>query len=275
MKGGAIAAVGVLLLCCCVLVLVMGFGVSTGGSKKSTSPESNSNSEDDVLVITEDGASRQDGGGASTTETYMILNDAAQCRQENPAPWCDKVGYDQTTDGLTFFYDLDFDPKGGQFPSECEGGKCSLKVGCPDGEFDCAYVEKFNSEGSLVGIVNKRGEHFLDRLAEDIWAGKLNGWDFASRIQKDIKYEDGKLIFNKDIGPEDIKEGDELSLKWAIPKGAATIYFVVLLNSMKQAGEKRPTKIVLDVAGARDAFVKRTTPTEGEKESKFSKEHDA
>lgn len=272
MGGGAIAAVGVLFLCCCVLVLVMGFGVSTRGNKKSTSPESNS--EDDVLVITEDGASRQDGGGASTTETYMILNDAAQCRQEKPAPWCDKVGYDQTTNGLAFFYDLDFDPKGGQFPSECEGGTCSLKVECPDGEFDCAYVEKFNSEGSLVAIVNKRGEHFLDRLAEDIWAEKLKDWDFASRIEKDIEYKDGKLIFNKDIGPEGIKKGDELSLKWAMSKGAATVYFVVLLNSMKQAGEKRPAKIVLDVANARDAFLERTTPTE-EKESKFSKEHSA
>ena len=57
-------------------------------------------------------------------------------------------------------------------------------------------------------------------------------------------------------------------------EGAATVYFIVLLNSMKQAGEKRPAKIVLDVAGARDAFVKRTTPTE-EKESKFRKEHGA
>ena len=163
-----IAAVGVLLLCCCVLVLAMvGFASTKGNNKKSKS-----SGDDDVLVITEDGASRQGGGGASTTETYMILNDAAQCRRENPAPWCDKVGYDQTTNGLAFFYDLDFDPKGGQFPSECEGGVCSLNVECPDGEFDCAYVEKFNSESSLVAIVNKRGEHFLDRLAEDIWAGK-------------------------------------------------------------------------------------------------------
>lgn len=226
-------------------------------SKQTSTSSSAESSDDDVLIITEDGASRQGGGGASGTETYMILGDPKECRrQDNKPAYCEGVGYDSETNGLTFFYDLGFDANSPQFEEECNGQLCTRKKTCPDGGFDCAYTEKFDSEGALVAIVNKNGEQLLHRIASDIWAEKLKeDWRLAKEVDHSIRYENGKMFFTLDTGMA--KKGDELTLKLANSDGVATMYFIALLTKMKQAGEKKPAKIVLDVAGARDALEKR------------------
>lgn len=237
----------VLVLCCALGLAYSVYSVKTAFENAPVRVTKKQNT-GDVLVITEDGASRQGGGGSSsTTETYLILGDPKECRGEKRAEWCDKVSYDQTTDGLTYFYDLGFDPNVQGFRN---------KAACPDGGFECAYVEKFDASGALVEIVNEKGEQFLDKMADDVWAGKLDDWHFKDKIVKDIEYANGKMTFNKAV-QEGVKKGDELSLKWANSYGVATMYFIALLTSMKLAGEKKPAKIVLNVKGAKEAFEKR------------------
>ena len=248
MGSGEIIAI-VLVLCCVVSLAYSVYSVKTAFENAPVRVTKKKNT-GDVLVITEDGASREGGGGSSstsTTETYLILGDPQECRGEKRAEWCDKVGYDQTTDGLTFFYDLGFEPDVRGFRN---------KAACSDGGFGCAYVEKFDASGALVEIVNEKGEQFLDTLADDVWAGKLDDWEFKDRIVKDIEYANGKMTFKKDQQPF-AKKGDELSMKSANSYGVATMYFIALLTSMKLAGEKKPAKIVLNVKGAKEAFEKR------------------
>jgi len=241
---------GVLILCCALLLMTLTVWFAPKSKQTSTS------SEDDILMITEDGASRQ-GGGASGTETYMIVGDPKECRrQDNKPAYCEGVGYDSETNGLTFFYDLGFDANSPQFEEECNGQLCTQKKACPGGGFDCAYTEKFDAEGSLVAIVNKNGDSLLDTIANDVWADKLGeDWRLTKEASSSLRYEDGKMFFTKSSGMA--KAGDEFTLKLANSIGAASMYFIALLVKMKQAGESKPAKIVLDVAGAREALEKR------------------
>lgn len=255
MGSGEIIAI-VLVLCCALSLAYSVYSVKTAFENAPVRVTKKKNT-GDVLVITEDGASREGGGGSSsTTETYLLFGDPKECRGEKRAEWCDKVSYDQTTDGLTFFYDLGFDPNVRGWTEKCQGGSCTKKVACPDGGFECAYVEKFDASGALVEIVNEKGEQFLDKMADDVWAGKLDDWEFKDKIVEDVEYANGKMTFNRDV-QEGVKKGDELSLKWANSYGVATMYFIALLTSMKLAGEKKPAKIVLNVKGAKEAFEKR------------------
>jgi hypothetical protein len=216
-----------------------------------------------VLTITEK--------GASTTETYrmregyMIIPDVTQCHVDEPASWCREMGYSKDN-GLAFIYDEQLGPRP-ENNLPCDGETlCENKPNtCPGGGYDCAFTEKYDSEGTLISISNKNGEELLEKMADDAWAGKWENWNFAQMIKKDVEYKGGKIIFTKDNhGPGgEIKAGDELTIKLATTMGVPTMYFIALLLFMYEAGEPKPDKIVLAVKGARHGFRLRLKGTEG------------
>jgi len=263
MSGAIIVIFGVFVL---FLVIVAAYLFSSGSpsSVPSLAPAPAPAPQDgNVLTITEN--------GASTTETYrmregyMIIPDVTQCHDGEPADWCSEMRY-STDDGMAFIYDEQLGPEP-ENHLPCDGETlCESKPNtCPGGGYDCAFTEKYDSDGTLISISNKNGEELLEKMADDAWAGKWENWNFAQTIKKDVGYKDGKIIFTKDTHGfhGEIKAGDELTLEFATSMGVPTMYFIALLLLMSEAGEPKPDKIVLAVKGARDGFRLRIKGTEG------------
>jgi hypothetical protein len=266
MTGAIIVIFGVVVL---FLVIVAAYLFSSSPAPTPAPQDGKAPAPQDgnVLTITEK--------GASTTETYrmregyMIIPDVGHCHNSpKPPGWCREMGYSKD-EGMAFIYDVQLGPRP-ENNLPCDGETlCEDKPNtCPGGGYDCAFTEKYDSEGTLISISNKNGEELLEKMADDAWAGKWENWNFAQTIKKDIEYKGGKLIFTKDIhGPDvpggEIKAGDELTLKLATSMGVPTIYFIALLLLMSESGEPKPDKIVLAVKGARDSFRLRIKGTEG------------
>ena len=254
----------VVVVLCLVGVAVAVF--SSGSSTDSTSALASAPAPKDgnVLTITENGASKTET--YRMREGYMIIPDVRGCHVAEPAGWCSEMGYSKD-EGMAFIYDEQLGPSPpNNLPCEEGAEMCEDKPNtCPGGGYDCAFTEKYNSEGTLISISNKKGEELLDKMADDAWAGKWKNWQFARGMKRDLDYKGGKIILKKD-GPGGAKAGNELTLKLATTMGVPIMYFIALLLFMYEAGEPRPDKIVLAAKGARHGFRMRIKGTEGNKQ---------
>ena len=243
-----------------VVVIAIVIFTSKGDSsseKSGKSGKSPSSSGKRVLRITGDGAKIENYRMRGGRENYMIIADVNDChKSENVSKWCEDMNY-QKSYGMAFIYDERLGPNPDPFASCSGDGECERKPNtCPDGGYMCAFTERYNDEGSLIGITNAAGEELLDKMATDAWAGKWKDWTFAQTIKKDVEYKNGKLYLKSD-GPNDIKSGDELTLELATSMGVPVMYFIALLIFMSESGDPKPDQIVLDVKGARQSFMDR------------------
>ncbi len=194
-----------------------------------------------TLTITEDGAFVT--GNYKMREQYIQAPSVKECHGENPPPWCGE--YDKSNEGFAFVYDLSL----GDI-------KNPLYTECPAGGHACWYTEKYDSEGTLTAITDKDGVSLLDKIADDIWDDKLDSESpLIADISSGVEMKDGSMVAKKNLemgGGMAVKVGEKLK-PTDLP---ATIYFVALFVAMKTAGMKKPGKIVLNVANAKDTFDK-------------------
>lgn len=198
--------------------------------------------ETDELVITEDGASVSEGYRIMPRrENYIQIPDVATCGTERPKDYCS--GYDVSdTNGFAYVYDLSLANITGPSYNECPGGG-----------HDCWFIEKYDSEGTMIDVVNKDNESMLVKLADDIWGGK---WDLENsaiikEVKSGIEFKDGTLVAKQKLNPN-VNAGDVIK-----PTDFPTsLYFTALLTAMKLSGAKKPSKITIKIKNARDLFVK-------------------
>ena len=144
MRGSGGVLLVMMMMCMFVIVLaVIGYFEYNKRSKKSGEDEGGSPGE---LVITEDGASMTEGYRIMPRrEKYVQFPQVTSCGTERPKDYCS--GYDvNDTNGFAFVYDLSL--KDSTSPKYFE---------CPGGGHDCWYIEKYDDEGTLVGVYNKNG----------------------------------------------------------------------------------------------------------------------
>ena len=152
-------------------------------------------------------------------------------------------GYEASdTNGFAYVYDLSLSNVKGPAYTECPGGG-----------HDCWFIEKYDSEGTMTGVVNKENESMLEKLADDIWGDK---WDMentgiVTETKKVFEFKNGKLISKRNLPGVDtgnvVKPTD-------VP---TSMYFTALFISMKLSGAKKPSKITLKIRNAKDLFDKR------------------
>lgn len=197
-----------------------------------------------TLTITEDGASvKENYRIMPTRERYIQTPYVESCHKNEPREYCE--GYDKN-DGLAFVYDLSLSTMTTPQPY----------TECPGGGHDCWYTEKYDNEGTLVGVTNKQGESLLDKMSDDIWSGKIDmNHPMFRDISDTFEVKDGVLVTKKTfgVGEQTVQAGVALKPK-DIERGAGSLYFMILLIAMKKAGMEKPGKIVLKVRGARDRF---------------------
>ena len=246
MRGSGGVLLVMMMMCMFVIVLaVIGYFEYNKRSKKSGEDEGGSPGE---LVITEDGASMTEGYRIMPRrEKYVQFPQVTSCGTERPKDYCS--GYDvNDTNGFAFVYDLSL--KDSTSPKYFE---------CPGGGHDCWYIEKYDDEGTLVGVYNKNGESMLDRITDDIWGDK---WDMENHpmvqeIKGGMEFKDGTLIAKKRLNPK-VDVGDVIT-----PLDFPTsVYFTALLIAMKLAGVEKPSKITLKIRNARDMFVQLKDATD-------------
>ena len=239
-----IVIVGVLLL----LVLAGGLAALYFMNKNKDSSSDDSSTTGDELVITEEGT---ETSAKSNKENYIQMPQVQKCTEANKGKkpeFCTDYKLKEDT-GFAYAYDLSLGDTGGPRYEECVGGG-----------HDCWYVEKYDEDGTMVGVVDKNGVSLLDKIADDIWNDK---WDKDSGIVKEFsnlaKFEDGKLIAQEKFRS---KSGAQLNVGDVIkPEDAPTtsIYFMLLLLSMKSAGAKKPSKITLKIKGSKKKFTNATS----------------
>ena len=230
-------AVTVLLLILAVIVAFYYF--TQGESKPSGGPSGGSST---TLTITEN--------GTTLTENYQIMPKREKYIQAanvydcyishmTPPGYCGL--HDRSTDGFVYTYDLSIIE-----PSYSE---------CPGGGHECWYKEKFDQNGKLVDMIDKNGVKLLDKLAYDIWA---DIWDMTNPniapVATMAEYKDGKLIALKDLQRMDgtfVRPGNEITINDTPNK---SVYLILLMIAMKNAGQPKPGRIVLDVEGGKASF---------------------
>jgi hypothetical protein len=223
-----------------------------------------------TLTITKDGASTSSTSEAqSGREGYMKMPRSMKpCHTGETdgitgTAWCDSIGYDKDKHGMAYFYDLEFSAaQSHRFHEDCEETgsgagavrKCKEVVACPDGGFDCAFTEEFDSNGALIGITDSEGIQLLDVMANDAWDGKWDDWSSLNdEVKRLVEWKDGKLVLisSNNFGTA----GTEWTLLNAMKNDVPpTLYFVALLSSMKMANEEKPDEIILQVEGAKGVF---------------------
>ena len=219
----------------------------SGGPSGGPSPGPSGGSSTSTLTITEN--------GTTLTENYQIMPKREKyiqvpfvqdCYVSGIATpeYCSTPGlHDRSTDGSAYVYDLSIKSR-----------EATPYTECPGGGHECWYIEKFDQNGNLVDIVDKNGVKLLDKMADDIWADK---WDDTTLgyAKETVEYKDGKLIAVQDIpigqGNRIVPAGQEFFLKDAPVKSA---YFMMLLVALKIAGQPKPERIVLNVAGVKASF---------------------
>lgn len=203
---------------------------------------SNASPTTSTLTITEN--------GATYTENYQIMPKREKYLQAAAVTDCYIDGithpdycslHDRSTDGFAYIYDLSITS-----PTYSE---------CPGGGHECWYKEKFDQNGNLVNVIDKNGVKLLDKLADDIWSNK---WDMTNpNIAPALgmaEYKDDKLIALQDMPKADgttVRAGSEITINDTPSK---TVYFILLLISMKNAGKPKPQRIMLNVAGGKSSF---------------------
>lgn len=239
-----IVVVGLLLL----LVLVGGLATLYFIKKNKDSPSDDSSTTGDELVITEEGT---ETSAKSNKENYIQMPEVHKCAEANKGKkpeFCTDYKLTENT-GFAYAYHLSLGNSSGPRYEECVGGG-----------HGCWYVEKYDEDGTMVGVVDKNGVSLLDKIADDIWNDK---WDKDSGIVKEFsklaKFEDGKLITKEKFRSRD---GSEIKVGDVIKPGDApttSIYFTILLLSMKSAGVKKPSKITLKIKGSKKKFTDLTS----------------
>ena len=234
-----IVIVSVLLL----LVLAGGLAALYFKNKNKDSSSDDSSTTGDELIITEEGT---ETSAKSNKENYIQMPQVQKCTEANKGKkpeFCTDYKLKEDT-GFAYAYDLSLGDTAGPRYEECVGGG-----------HDCWYVEKYDEDGTMVGVVDKNGVSLLDKIADDIWNDK---WDKDSGIVKEFsnlaKFEDGKLITQEKFRS---RSGTQLNVGDVIkPEDAPTtsIYFMLLLLSMKSAGAKKPSKITLKIKGSKKKF---------------------
>ena len=232
----------ILLVIIVILVLMLGggyFAYTKYVKKDSAAPTEPVGS---TLEITED--------GASVTEKYMMMPkrerylqtpDIVRCQGENQAEFCSHWNQE----GFAVVYDLSLantDVMGEAYRE------------CPGGGHDCWYTEKFDNDGTLIAITNKQGESLLDKLADDLWSGKIDmNHQMFNGFGDMVVFKDGKLVSPKSqtVPTGRRVEADEQIKPSDIP---GSMYFIFLLIAMKLAGEEKPGRIVLNIKGAKEGF---------------------
>ena len=240
-----IVIVSVLLL----LVLAGGLAALYFKNKNKDSSSDDSSTTGDELIITEEGT---ETSAKSNKENYIQMPQVQKCTEANKGKkpeFCTDYKLKEDT-GFAYAYDLSLGDTAGPRYEECVGGG-----------HDCWYVEKYDEDGTMVGVVDKNGVSLLDKIADDIWNDK---WDKDSGIVKEFsklaKFEDGKLIAQEKFRSR--ADGTEINVGDVIKPGDApttSIYFTLLLLSMKSAGMKKPSKITLKIKGSKKKFTDATS----------------
>lgn len=173
----------------------------------------------------------------SKLETYIKIPEIYKCDTDEAPDYCEVT---DVRDKFVFEYDLD-KPSGGSFYTKCS-----------DGSHDCWYVEQYDDEGTLIGIVDKDGVSMLDVMADDLWSDKwdLENAELVKQTVKTVEYKDDKLVAKKEF--RGLKIGDTVTVNDIEP----AIYFAGLLTSMKLAGLEKPEKITLKIKGAKSNYEK-------------------
>jgi hypothetical protein len=245
-SGGIILIVMVMCLCMIGLAVIGYFEYNRRFKKPAAgSPAAGSPGE---LIITEDGASMTEGYRIMPRrEKYVQFPNVSSCGTEGPKDYCSAYDVSDTS-GFAFVYDLSL--KDSESPKYFE---------CPGGGHDCWYIEKYDDEGTLIGVDNKNGESMLDRIADDIWGDK---WDMENHpmvqeVKGGMEFKNGTLIATKKL-QSTINAGDVIT-----PIDFPTsLYFTALLIAMKLAGVEKPSKITLKIRNARDLFVQSKRPAD-------------
>jgi hypothetical protein len=198
-----------------------------------------------TLTITEEGASLTEGYRMMPRrEGYVQLPQVFTCGTESAKDYCS--AYDVSdTNGYAYVYDL----------SMTDVANITDYTECPSGGHDCWFIEKYDSEGTLIDVVNKEGVNMVDKMADDIWGDKWNIEEHPmhSRLKPLVEFKDGQFITKKELtidGDTRLQAGDVIK-PIHLP---ASIYYMLLFTAMKNAGIEKPSKIILNVKNAKDIF---------------------
>lgn len=196
------------------------------------------------LTITENGTTLTEGYRIMPkSEAYIQMPEVYSCGRDNEKSYC--PSYEGTiTNGFAYVYDLSLSDI--TTPGYTE---------CPGGGHDCWFIEKYDSEGTMIGVVNKNGESLLDKLTDDIWDDKL---DMNSLMVSDLlskmEFKNGKLVTKDTLnmtGNITFAVGDEFKIS---DSPLPSLYFLILLLAMKAAGVEKPGTITLNVKNAKEKF---------------------
>lgn len=239
-----------------VIVILLILAVIVGGaayyyftqmeseSSVGPSPGPSGGSSTSTLTITENGATLTENYRIMPRrEKYIQAANVMDCYISVPGltrpEYCGL--HDRSTDGFAYSYDLSLIE-----PTYSE---------CPGGGHECWYKEKFDQNGNLVDIIDKNGVKLLDKLADDIWADK---WDMntpnIAGVLTMAEYKDKKLIALEDMYKMDgtfVRSGNEITINDTPNK---SVYLILLMIAMKIAGQPKPGRIVLNVAGGKASF---------------------
>jgi len=201
-------------------------------------------SQGSTLTITENGTTLTEGYRIMPkSEAYIEMPEVYSCGRDNEKSYC--PSYEGTvTNGFAYVYDLSLSDI--TTPEYTE---------CPGGGHDCWFIEKYDSEGTMIGVVNKNGESLLDKLTDDIWDDKLDmNSPMVSDLLSKMEFKNGKLVTKDTLnmtGNITIAAGDEFKIS---DSPLPSIYFLNLLLAMKAAGVEKPSTITLNVKNAKEKF---------------------
>jgi hypothetical protein len=196
------------------------------------------------LTITENGTTLTEGYRIMPkSEAYIQMPEVYSCGRDNEKSYC--PSYEGTvTNGFAYVYDLSLSDI--TTPGYTE---------CPGGGHDCWFIEKYDSEGAMIGVVNKNGESLLDKLTDDIWDDKLDtNSPMVSDLLSKMEFKNGKLVTKETLnmtGNITIAVGDEFKITDSL---LPSMYFLILLLAMKAAGVEKPGTINLNVKNAKEKF---------------------
>jgi len=201
-------------------------------------------SQGSTLSITENGTTLTEGYRIMPkSEAYIQMPEVYSCGRDNEKSYC--PSYEGTvTNGFAYVYDLSLSDI--TTPEYTE---------CPGGGHDCWFIEKYDSEGTMIGVVNKNGESMLDKLTDDIWDDKLDmDTAMVSELLGRMEFKNGKLVSKMDFdmtGNITFAVGDEFKIT---DSPLPSMYFLILLLAMKAAGVEKPVTITLNVKNAKEKF---------------------
>lgn len=195
-----------------------------------------------TLTITENGATFVENYQIMPRrEKYLQGPNIVDCYAQGATPpsYCNL--HNRATQGQAIVYDLN--AVGWEYNE------------CPSGGHDCWYVERFSQDGTLIDLSDKNGVKLLDKMADDLWS---NNWDMNGPVISQVKdmaeFKDNKLLAKRLTPTPDgrnIAVGEQLRVAdFASP----SVYYLLLLMSLRIAGKPKPDTIVLRVRGGKEMF---------------------